>query len=83
MRNGTVVDREVKGEYATRHLTRKAVGVIQNHNISQPLFLYIPQLAVHTANEYDPVQAPQETIDKVSYIDDEYRRLHAGTCGNK
>ena len=41
------------GKYATDIFTDEAVGAINNHgnmNTSQPLFLYLAHLAVHSAN---------------------------------
>lgn len=34
-------------------------------------------LAPHTANEYDPMQAPNDEIEKFNYIRDENRRIYA------
>lgn len=34
-------------------------------------------LAPHTANEYDPLQAPDDEVEKFNYIRDENRRIYA------
>ncbi|KAF4526958.1 hypothetical protein B566_EDAN015458, partial [Ephemera danica] len=64
-------------DYWTYWHKQFAVQVIENHDISQPLFLYLAQVAPHGANEYDPMQAPQETIDQLQHIENENRRTFA------
>ncbi len=68
---------ETIGKYATELFTDESVKIIQNHNESTPLFLYIPHTAPHAGNDYDPLQAPQETVDKFCYIKDLKRRKYA------
>ena len=41
-------------------------------------FLYLAHLAVHSANTYSPLQAPQAAIDRHRYIKDEDRRTFSG-----
>ena len=41
-------------------------------------FLYLAHLAVHSANTYSPLQAPQAAIDRHGYIKDEDRRTFSG-----
>ncbi|XP_065663200.1 arylsulfatase J isoform X9 [Hydra vulgaris] len=66
------------GVYNTEMYTSKAISYISNHNCSEPLFLYLAFQAVHSSNsEVDPLQAPQEWIDKFSYIKHEQRRKYA------
>lgn len=77
MRKNLDLYRESVGTYATDLFTRESIKIIQNHNRSDPLFLYIPHLAPHAANSYDPLQAPQEKINKFSHIKDERRRTYA------
>ena len=58
--------------------TAEAIGCINNHNISEPLFLYLVYQAVHSANSIeDPLQAPQEWINKFVYIKHAQRRKYA------
>ena len=58
--------------------TAEAISRINNHNTSEPLFLYLAYQAVHSANSIEnPVQAPQEWINKFSYIKHEQRRKYA------
>lgn len=68
---------ETLGTYATDLLTEESIKVIQNHNRGNPLFLYIAHVTPHAANNYDPLQAPQEIINKFSYIKDLKRRKYA------
>ena len=44
-----------------------------SHNSSTPLFLYMAFQNVHAS-----LQAPQQYIDKYSFIEDENRRTYAG-----
>ncbi|XP_064114170.1 arylsulfatase B-like isoform X2 [Macrobrachium nipponense] len=76
-RNMTVAD-DCYGKYATDLFTDEAVNIIQKHNASKPLFLYLAHLAVHSGNPYAPLQAPKEIVEKFSYIEDENRRKFAG-----
>ena len=66
------------GTYATDIFTNEATKAINNHNQSQPLFLYLAHLAVHSANTYMPLQAPAEIVDLFDNIQDENRRIFAG-----
>lgn len=77
MRKNLDLYRETLGIYATELFTQESIKIIQNHSADNPLFLYIPHLAPHAANSYDPLQAPQEILDKFSYIKDEKRRKYA------
>ena len=65
------------GQYSTDLFTEKAVDIIQKHDPSQPLFLYLPYQAVHSANSIQPLQAPPDEIKKFSHIQDENRRIFA------
>ena len=58
--------------------TEEAISRINNHNTSEPLFLYLAYQAVHSANsEEDTLQAPQEWVNKFSYIKNERRPKYA------
>jgi len=61
------------GVYNTELFTQKADGIIQDHNIDDPLFLYLAYEAPHVGwRSYPPIndkiQAPQEWIDKFQHI---------------
>lgn len=78
-RSNVTVERNVFGSYGTDILTNEAVKLIENHPHSTPLFLMLNHMAPHSANFYDPLQAPEENIQKFSEtIEDENRRIYAG-----
>lgn len=63
--------------YSTDLLADEAVRLIERHDASKPLFLYVPFNAVHT-----PLQAPDEYIERYSHVTDRKRRIYAAmtTC---
>ena len=63
--------------YSTDLFTTLAVDVIQSHDPSKPLYLYLPHQAVHSANAIQPLQAPEKLIKKFKNIEDERRRIYA------
>ncbi|KAL5009860.1 hypothetical protein ScPMuIL_012165 [Solemya velum] len=64
--------------YSTELFTAEAEKVIEQHNTSKPLFLYLAHQAVHAGNHNDPLQAPQKYVDRFPYIKDYRRRIFAG-----
>ncbi|XP_036326647.1 arylsulfatase B-like [Rhagoletis pomonella] len=70
---------EADGLYATDVFTQEAERVIYQHDAAvKPLFLLMSHLAVHTGNENNPMQAPEEEVEKFSHISDVKRRTYAG-----
>jgi hypothetical protein len=69
---------ELDGQYATDVFTNVSVDIIRSHNKSTPLFLYVAHAAVHAANVGKALEAPQEIVNKFSYISDPNRRTYAG-----
>ena len=65
------------GQYSTELYTNKALDVIQAHDPSKPLFLYLAHQAVHSANNHQPLQAPEELIKKFDNISDPQRKIYA------
>lgn len=63
--------------YSTELFTTVAVDIIQSHDPSKPLYLYLPHQAVHSANSIQPLQAPEKLIKKFKNIEDERRRIYA------
>lgn len=63
--------------YTTKLIGADAVRLIERHNPSTPLYLYLAFNAPHT-----PYQAPQDYIDRYKNIEDPTRRTYAGmvTC---
>lgn len=66
-----------RGQYATDLFTDNAVETIKSHDKTRPMFMLLTHLAPHAASEQDPLQAPQDEIDKFSYIKDKSRRKYA------
>jgi len=56
------------GHYGTELFTEVAERIIDTHNKSEPLYLYLAQQAVHSANMQDPLQAPQRLLDVCKII---------------
>lgn len=77
MRRNMSVAHDCYGIYTTDLFTDEAVKIINQHNTSKPLFLYLAHLAVHSGNPYAALQAPEEVVQKFSYIKDEQRRKFA------
>ena len=46
--------------------------IVQSHDPSQPLFMYMAFQNVHF-----PIQAPEKYIEKYNFIKDKTRRVHA------
>ncbi|XP_015768460.1 PREDICTED: arylsulfatase I-like [Acropora digitifera] len=51
------------GHYGTELFTEIAERIIETHNASEPLYLYLAQQGVHSANGHDPLQAPKRLMD--------------------
>lgn len=67
-------NKPVKEEgYTTTLMGMDAARLIEQHDASQPLYLYLAFNAPHT-----PYQAPQEYIDRYKQIEDPTRRTYAG-----
>ena len=67
------VARSAVGDYSGRVFTDMAVQMINEQPKEKPLFLYLPFQLVH-----GPIQAPEESVEKFSYIKDPKRRTFAG-----
>ncbi|KAH9492435.1 hypothetical protein Btru_051104 [Bulinus truncatus] len=66
------------GKYSTDIFKEEAIRIINEHNKSQPLFLYLPFQAVHSGNDDTPhLQAPNKYIDRFKYIQNNQRRMYA------
>jgi arylsulfatase B len=59
--------------YTTTLIGKEAVKLIEKHDTSKPLYLYLTFNAPHT-----PYQAPKEYIDRYPNITDPTRRIYAG-----
>ncbi|CAG9797683.1 unnamed protein product [Chironomus riparius] len=77
IRRGYDVAYDLHGKYTTDVITDESVKIINSHNASQPLFLYIAHTAVHSSNPYSPLPAPDDTVAKIKNIEDYKRRKFA------
>ncbi|XP_046736240.1 arylsulfatase B isoform X1 [Diprion similis] len=77
MRRGMQPAWDLHGQYSTDIFTREAVSIINVHNTTQPLFLYIAHAAVHSGNPYNPLPAPDERVARFDYINNYHRRRFA------
>ena len=65
---------DAKGKYSTTIFSEEAVKVVQEHDTSKPLFLYLAYQAVHA-----PADCPSSYVDKYAHlIADKKRRVFAG-----
>lgn len=67
---------QYEGLYSTHIYTNKSVEVILNRrsNASKPLFLYLAHQSVHAGNTRQPLQVPQQYVDRFGHIADIRRR---------
>jgi len=65
--------KNLDGTYGTFAFAERAKKVIESHNSSNPLFLYVA-----FQNAHEPVQSPKQYTDKHSFIKDITRRTYAG-----
>ncbi|XP_032687353.1 arylsulfatase B-like [Odontomachus brunneus] len=77
MRRNMTVAWDTRNKYSTDLFTEEAVRLINIHNADDPMFLYLAQIAPHSGNINQLLQAPSEEIEKFSYITDEKRRIYA------
>ncbi|EEB20157.1 arylsulfatase J precursor, putative [Pediculus humanus corporis] len=77
MRHGMKPAWYLHGEYSTHVYTRESVKIIKNYNSTKPLFLYVAHAAVHSGNKYNPLPAPDKTVDKLDHIQNYNRRRYA------
>lgn len=78
MRRNMDVAYDLHGQYSTDIFTRESVKLISEHNTSKPLFLYLAHVAVHSGNPYNPLPAPDSTVEKFRYIENYNRSRFAG-----
>lgn len=78
MRRNLDVAYDVHGRYSTDLFTDESVRLINQHNVSQPLFLYLAHAAVHSGNPYNPLAAPDNMVSQFEYIENYERRRFAG-----
>ena len=59
--------RNETGHYGTELFSEVAERIINTHNKSEPLYLYLAQQGVHSANGREPLQAPKRLLDVNNY----------------
>lgn len=69
---------DLHGYYTTHVIRDESVAAIRAHNTSQPMFLYVSHAATHSANPYDFLPAPDETVERLAGISNYSRRKFAG-----
>lgn len=69
---------DLHGQYSTDVFSEEAVKIVEDHNTTNPLFLYMAHAAVHSANTYNPLPAPDEVVDSFKEIESFQRRKFAG-----
>ncbi|XP_076235831.1 arylsulfatase B [Calliopsis andreniformis] len=78
MRRGLDPAWDLHGQYSTDIFTNEAVKLIENHNATRPMFLYLAHAAVHSGNPYNPLPAPDQDVAKFNLINNYNRRRFAG-----
>nr|XP_018908136.1 PREDICTED: arylsulfatase B-like isoform X1 [Bemisia tabaci]XP_018908138.1 PREDICTED: arylsulfatase B-like isoform X1 [Bemisia tabaci] len=69
---------DLHGEYTTDVLTRRATALIQRHDPSKPMFMYMSHAAMHSGNPYNPIPVPENLAATMfSNIPDYHRRRYA------
>ena len=58
--------------YSTELIANEAINIIKNKDQNRPLFLYVAFNAPHT-----PIEAPLQSIEKFSYLEDERDQVYA------
>ncbi|CAG2119953.1 unnamed protein product, partial [Medioppia subpectinata] len=71
------VIRNASDIYSTDYFTDRCLHIIDQQNTSQPLFLYVPYQAVHSARVGLTLEAPQKYIDMFAYIESDVRQKFA------
>ncbi|XP_077511502.1 arylsulfatase J-like isoform X6 [Amblyomma americanum] len=70
--------RSQNGTYSTTLFTERAQHIIRHRDQSKPLFLMVGYQAVHGSTGPEPLQAPQENVEKFPHIEEKNRTIFAG-----
>ncbi|XP_046368967.2 arylsulfatase B-like [Haliotis rufescens] len=65
--------RDANGTYSANVFANRAVEIIENHDNSKPLYLYLPFQSVHT-----PLQVPPKYENMYKNIENQNRRVYCG-----
>lgn len=66
MRNGSDIAYDLHGQYTTDIIGRESVRIIERHNVSKPLFLYMAHAAVHSGG-FDCSNSLDYVLEGVQY----------------
>ncbi|XP_071094086.1 arylsulfatase B-like [Haliotis cracherodii] len=72
-RNNTSPEKTDNGTYSTYRFADEAIGIIERHDKSRPLFLYLPFQAVHA-----PIEVPEKYEAMYPNVKTEGRRKYCG-----
>ncbi|KAK3109012.1 hypothetical protein FSP39_021151 [Pinctada imbricata] len=61
------------GEYSANQFAKRAQEIINNHNSSEPFFMYLPFQSVH-----EPIEVPKKYEDMYKHIKNKGRRQFSG-----
>ncbi|XP_067658128.1 arylsulfatase B-like [Haliotis asinina] len=64
---------DYRGEYSAYTFAQKAIDIINKHNASQPLFMYLPYQNVHA-----PIEVPEKYYNMYPNVVNEGRRIYSG-----
>ncbi|XP_046561888.1 arylsulfatase B-like isoform X1 [Haliotis rubra] len=64
---------DYRGEYSAYTFAQKAIDIINQHNVSQPLFMYLPYQNVHA-----PIEVPEKYYNMYPNVINEGRRTFSG-----
>ncbi|XP_046561886.1 arylsulfatase B-like [Haliotis rubra] len=64
---------DYRGEYSAYTFAQKAIDIINQHNVSQPLFMYLPYQNVHA-----PIEVPEKYYNMYPNVLNEGRRIFSG-----
>lgn len=78
MRRGLHVAYDLHGQYSTDIFTDESVSIIDKHNTSKPLFLYLAHAAVHSGNAYNPLPSYDKDVRSFKHIKNYSRMRFAG-----
>ncbi|XP_046335684.2 arylsulfatase B-like [Haliotis rufescens] len=72
-RDNQLPARNYSGEYSAFTFAQRAVDIINRHDVSQPLFMYLPYQNVH-----GPIEVPKKYEDMYPNVINEGRRKYSG-----
>ncbi|XP_046545775.1 arylsulfatase B-like [Haliotis rubra] len=72
-RDNKLPARNYTGEYSANTFGQRAVDIIHRHDVSQPLFMYLPYQSVHA-----PIEVPKKYEDMYPNVINEGRRKYSG-----